>query len=313
MLPSLPLWTADYVEIEDDLLAATDEYWQEPDECWVDDLQGPTGGQDVKALAANRYNACTQRFGANASTDADSHLWRDLPILHARDDSLEVGRFAWYDTDPNGGAVAEQTTNRTIVGADPSNKPFLAITRCCFHHQASFKVRTGGEWVAVGSNVGLLHHVKADASGACVLSCNPGDALLNARSFDIPWWQDGTNCSSACELTGDPNCPPPTFDRNSPLAMRNPMFSYVVWGGCGPPNGYGDHTLTGRDLAWRFSINGSFSPQTLSLTTATTGTSVSPQSMRFIPSFGQLAVVDGEAQGLVLIDLNLVAAVHNYY
>src|SRR4029077_7023225 len=133
---------------------------------------------------------------------------------------LEVGRFAWYDTmaDPSGNPVQvpEQTTNRVIVGADPSSVPFLRITRCCFHHQVTFKVRAGGEWLAVGSHVGVLHHVKTDASGACVLSCDARDALTNARSFDIPWWQDGT-CSP-----GDVR----PFDRDSPLAMRNPMLSY---------------------------------------------------------------------------------------
>src|SRR5262249_25075116 len=141
--------------------------------------------------------------------------------------------------------------------------------------------RAGGEWLAVGSNVGLLHHVKADASGACVLSCNPRDALVNGRSFDIPWWTDNA-CTPSWATDNPPAVPP--FDRNSSLAMRNPMMSYVVWSGCGPPNGYGDHTLTTRDLTWRFSTTGSFSPQTLSLTSATTGAAVSPQSMRFISS-----------------------------
>ena len=41
--------------------------------------------------------------------------------------------------------------NRVVVGPDPSNAPLLRFVRCCFHHQATFKVRTGGEWLAVGS------------------------------------------------------------------------------------------------------------------------------------------------------------------
>jgi len=44
-----------------------------------------------------------------------------------------------------------------------------------------------------------------------------------------------------------------------------------------------------------------------------TNTAVSPQSMRFIDSLGQLAVVDGAQQGLVLIDLNSLQFAHNPY
>ncbi|MDP8999127.1 MAG: hypothetical protein M3O46_03345, partial [Myxococcota bacterium] len=297
MPAELPRWTSDYLEITDDLLASTDPYWGLQSAC-----------QNVPYVTANdRYNACLTTFGA--ATDADTHFARDLPILHARDDSLEVGRFGWFDTDPNGptgNVVPEQTTNRVVVQADPSNAPFLKLTRCCFHDQASFKVRTGGQWVAAGTSVGLLHHVKADPSGACVLSCDPRDALMNARAFDIPWAADNMSCTLAAM---------PTFDRDSPLAMRNPMFSFVAWSGCpgATPQGFGDHTLTTRDLAWRFSMRGSFSPLTVSLTSATTGSAVSPQSMRYIQPLGQLAVVDGENQGLVLIDLNLVTVVNNYF
>jgi hypothetical protein len=35
--------------------------------------------------------------------------------------------------------------------------------------------------------------------------------------------------------------------------------------------------------------------------------------MRFIESFGQLAIVDGESQGLVLIDLNTLGLAHTPY
>jgi hypothetical protein len=312
--PTLPQWTADYVEIADDLLPSSDKYWTEQstdaggfNDCW----EPPLDDDSDPNIAMNRYNACYQRFGP--ANMADQNLWRDLPIIHAKDDSLMVGRFAWYDkaTDASGNAidVPQQTTNRVVVGADPSNAPFLKIMRCCFHHQASFRVRAGGEWLAVGSAVGLLHHVKADATGACVLSCDPHAALTNARSFDVPWWVDNT-CTPA-QLPFDPNNPP--FDRNSPLAMRNPSLSYVVWSGCGPPNGYGDHTLSQRDLNWRFSTTGSFAAQSTALTNATTGNATSPQAMRFISSLGQLAIVDGEAQGLVLVDLNLVAAVRNFF
>jgi hypothetical protein len=127
---------------------------------------------------------------------------------------------------------------------------------------------------------------------------------MNARAFDIPWWRPGT-CAARDQL--------PTFDRDSPLAMRNPMFSFFLWSGCGPTTGPGDHTLTTRNLTWKFSMRGGFAPLSLQLITQNAGNAVSPQSMRFINSLGQLAVVDGEAQGLVLIDLNVVAAIHSYF
>ena len=59
-------------------------------------------------------------------------------------------------------------------------------------------------------------------------------------------------------------------------------------------------------------VAGGFSPLTISLS-GTSGATVSPQSMLFINSLGQLAVVDGLQQGLVLIDLNTVAFSTNYF
>ena len=165
--------------------------------------------------------------------------------------------------------------------------------------------------MTVGQAVGFLHHVVAAPAGTdpespssrpCVLSCNPNDVLLNGRSFDIPW---------NCNPKPDAKVPVAGFTRDSPLAMENPYFSFVTWAGCGTPPG-DDHTLTARDLTWKFSVSGGFSPLAVSIT-GTTATAVSPQSMRFIESFGQLAIVDGELQGLVLIDLNTLSLAHAPY
>ncbi len=246
----------------------------------------------------------------------DLYVARDFPILEAYSDSLKVGRFGWQPKDANGNAVLEQTTNRVIVPASDSNPTFLNRARCCFHNQSGFKVRAGGEWVTVGSASGMLHRVRPDpTSSRCIQSNDPRFALLNARAFDIPWAElVGKTCTP-------PSSPPRAFFRDSPLAMRNPMFSFVMWNGCGdfqtadggvaafPGN---DHTLSQRDEVWRFSMSGSTSPVSISLAQGGT-TAVSPQSMLFIPSLQQLAVIDGEAQGLILLDLNLVAFAHAYY
>jgi hypothetical protein len=73
-----------------------------------------------------------------------------------------------------------------------------------------------------------------------------------------------------------------------------------------------DHTLTPRDYTWRFQVGGGFSPLVVSLTGSTL-VAISPQSMRYIQPLGQLAVVDGQSQGLELIDLNSVSVVHTYF
>jgi hypothetical protein len=313
---TLPQWTSDYVEFTEDLLSNTDDYWGVPsavNDCWDPPLDDPGDLEGPSPHAQDRYNACFAQF--DAASNADTHYGRDFPIIEAYNDHLVLGRFGWLQNPAagDGGAgqdagpaptIGEQPNNRVVVGADDSNKPFLRFARCCFHHEAqNFKVRTGGQWVTNGSVNGFLHHVVTDpATNRCVLSCDPAQALKNARAFDIPWSTPPT-CSSPLL--------PASLDRNSPLAMRNPMFSFVIWSGCTPLVA-NDHTETARDMQWRFSLSGGFSPLTMSITQGTT-TAVSPQSMRFIDSLGQIAVVDGSQQGLVLIDLNSLAFAHNPY
>jgi hypothetical protein len=343
--PSLTQWTADYVEIVDDILPQGDTYWNTPQECWQGLKEGEAplpaghgmlqsvsdGGKlDPQQLADARYTACSQAFGSAGT--ADSNLARDLPILKAYDDHLVVGRFYW-PVEP------ENTRNRIIVGQDPGNVPSLKFVSCCFHNQAQFKVRTGGEWVAAGQNAGLLHHVVAGPpemdpiSGTtgrrCVLSCDPHDVLLNARSFDVPWadipWGVASGADGGVEAGADGGfhpsvaCSMPPADagafeigRNNPLAMHNPYFSYVTWMGCGVPATKFDHTLTPRGYTWKVQVRGGFSPLVMSLTGGTLA-SISPQSMLYIQPLGYLAVIDGLSQGLVLLDLSSLQFAHSPY
>jgi hypothetical protein len=322
--PTLPQWTSDYVEIADDLLPQGDPYWATPSstqpgqeqDCWDGALADPDGTAYPSPLATARYSTCATVYGADGEdaapegnqSVADINLTRDFPILEAYNDHLLLGRFGWLTQDMSGANVGEQTNNRTVVGADPSNAPFVRLARCCFHHQATFKVRTGGEWLTLGSATGLLHHVQTDpTTNRCVLTCNAADALENARTFDIPWSTPSTTATSC----PSPATLPAGLDRNSVLAMRNPMFSFIVWSGCTPLVS-NDHTETARDLVWKFSMRGGFAPVTVSIS-QNSSTAVLPQSMRFIDSLGQLAVVDGAQQGLVLIDLNTLQFAHSPY
>ena len=93
-------------------------------------------------------------------------------------------------------------------------------------------------------------------------------------------------------------------DRNSILALRNPMFSYLIWDGADPTNTI--DFVPVRDMQWVFAMRGQFVPLVINYAGSTTA-AVSPQSMEFLPSFQRIAVVDGSSAGLVLLDLNNIA------
>jgi hypothetical protein len=128
----------------------------------------------------------------------------------------------------------------------------------------------------------------------CVWSCDPRLALMNARAPGIPQAAGADNVIA--------------IDRTSPLALRNPMFATLIWDGLNPD---GSDIRPVRNLVWKLSTRGQFVPQTIAISAKST--SVSPQSMRFIDTLGQLAIVDGSAEGLVLIDLNTVTFAHDPY
>lgn len=257
---------ADYVQIVDELLPSDDPFWAQDDlpvdGCWDPQLNTP----NKAANAAARVAACTNVFG----TVAQQSTSRDFPILEAYDDRLVVGRFAKIG----------QNESREIIYSDTSNAPYLKLMRCCFHNQVHFKVRSSAQWVTVGSAVGLLSHLTRGEGGRCVPSCESRESLLNGRAPSLPF--------------GAGDFAP---FRDSPLAMRNPAFSFFV------QNGQKDSkdVLPTRDTVWVFQTRGQFQPLVVNL--AATTTAVNPQSMRFIESLGQIAVVDGASQGLVLIDL----------
>jgi hypothetical protein len=271
----------DYVQVADELAPSDDPYWSLPDgsdgdACWNLDERVDLSGD---GRARERYDICANTFGR---ADEQSPL-RDFPILEAYEDRLVLGRFGY----PQG--ATPTTQNRLMVSRDPSNAPFLKLLRCCFRKQVRFRVRTGGEWLVLGSISSYLHHVVTDpTTRACVQSCKREDGLLNGRALEIV--PPTTPVSAALP------------DRNSPVAFRNPMFSFLLWRAVNVPTGV--FTPSARGLSWRFSTRGQF--RTLSLPLSAQTTALSPQSMRFISSLGQLAVIDAATQGLVLIDLSTV-------
>ncbi|MCL2777498.1 MAG: hypothetical protein FWD73_05800 [Polyangiaceae bacterium] len=261
---------ADYVQVYDDLLANDDPYWATNQSCWDPSLVTPQ----------QRYDYCNTAFGLAS----DELVSRDFPILEAYDGKFVVGRFFTN-------VAGEQ---RRVVYKDPSNAPYLKQLQCCFHNQTTFRVRTGGQWSTVGNVVGgtvglgFLHHQVTGADGRCVASCDPRLSLMNGRAPPVP------------ELST-------TVTRDSPLAMRNPMFSVVL------ENPH-DRSIINRDTAYMFTTKEAFSPLLINIATIDgTTNSVNPQSIRYIESLGQIAVVDAASQGLVLIDLDNVVVARDPY
>jgi hypothetical protein len=304
-------WLGDYVQVEDNLLPQTDPYWSsDPDanqlnDCWAGFSEN--GGASLTD-PTDRFNACTTIFGAPGD---EADVARDFPIVEAYDNGLVITRFL-YPKSTQAQPITPSTQNRQIVVPDPSNIPAMKQLACCFHNQTTFNVRAGGEWLVTGGTSGYLHHMTVDpVTSRCVTSCDPEKALLNARDIGI------AAAVSAQPDAGGPAAP----DRDSPLAMRNPTFAFYIEHPFLPdpsvsPNATNIPLVAARpprDYAWQFALQGEIAP--LSINLAATNSSVSPQSMLFIPSLGQLAIVDGSqsGQGLILIDLNTVTVTGNSY
>ena len=284
----------DYVQFTDDIIGvpnladagttvpdSSDPYWTTHNDCWDSVAGDPTLADDSDG--AHRQQVCIDKFGGYG---ANQNAQRDFPILEAYDDHLVVGRYLY--TDPT-----RPTNGRIVAPRDTSPQDDFKLAMCCFHDQASFHVRTGAEWVALGSVSGYSHHVTADANNRCVQSCDSRTVLLNAR---VP--------ETAIQAPGQ--LPANVPQRNSPFALRSPVFSFflpspIVTGTAASTS----FSVSIRDDTWQFMTRGQYQPSGLSL--AGSNTSVIPQSSMFVPPLGAIAIVDASANGLFIIDLNTLS------
>jgi hypothetical protein len=285
-VPRLERKLVDYVQLTEDLLPIEDAYWGLP--------QTPWGEVGAPSDGPGRWTYCNNIFGAGADQNAS----RDFPIVEAYEDHLVITRFS-----------PDDLQTRNAEPKFPTNAGALKQLQLCFHHQVKFHVRTGFMWSLVGyapgtSNVGLgfLAHLTAAApDGRCVASCDPRKALLDGRLVTTP-----------SAYIGPPG-------RNSPLALRNPFFALWLSRGAVPPTDAQGRVVTpppvapvARDTVYsNIVVRGMPTTQIINLASDTVAVDV--QSMRFIESLGQIAVVDAAAKGLVLIDLGAVAVAHAPY
>lgn len=264
----------DYVSLTEEILPEGDDYWNVQQECWDPSL----------STAQLRHDACTKEYGPAS----DKNTNRDFPILEAYDDRIVLGVYYSRKTPTASDPNAER---REVVYKDPSNAAALKLMRCCFHNQVQLQVRAGQLWSVVGNapgggpGVGFLSHLTTDSAGRCVPSCEPRESLLNGRA---PLAPAGVG----------------SVGRNSPLGFRNPMMDFFVVAGI-------SNAAPVRDTQYTFSTRGQFSA--LAVPIGGSSISVNPQSMHYIEPLGQIGVVDGASQGLVLIDLRAVTVARAPY
>jgi hypothetical protein len=265
----------DYVQLVGDVPAKGDPWWSAPD--WE---EGGTCADPAGPTADTRYEFCSRLYGAG--DPGLRNVQRDFPILEAYSDRLVLGL---YDTAGNPTASEASIPNRFVARVDEGSSIWLQRARCCFAKQSAYRVRAGGAWLVSGSASGFLHHVKTRAAdGACVVSCDASDRLLNGRVVEIPRPAAGTSVSA-------PN-------RKSPIAFRNPAFSFVLWSGA---------QASGRGWTWQFGTRGQYVPYTWDMRGSTTAsaTSVNVLLSEIVPvdPFGHMAVVDAGSRGITLFDL----------
>ena len=278
---------ADYVQIINDLPDESDAFW--------------TIQQNACPLA-NRptYATCLTEF---ATPDLPTQN-RDLIINEAYQDHLEVAFRdpSWptcaRDADCPISHNCDKTKNLCLspTGKTEGIQKSLAEVLCCFPTALQYSVRGGDQWIIAGDQSGFLHHVIADATtGVCRDSCDPTLARLNGRAASVPNGDDTIHDGDA-----------------KGRAFINPLFRFAVREGVTISKGKTFSVTPDRDMQFRFGNTNPFSPLSISLATDST-TQILPMSIRYLDPTGELAVVDGSVNGVVMIDLATVSVSRSFF
>ena len=131
----------------------------------------------------------------------------------------------------------------------------------------------------------LPHHVTADENGACRLSCDPQDRLLNGRVRSLP---------AETAIT-----------EAAPLLFENPFIRFGI-----NEAAEDSDNRASRDMNFQFVTQRPF--RALSLSVITNDTDVQPVAIRYLEPTGELVVSDGSLEGITLLDLNQLSILRQY-
>ena len=195
---------------------------------------------------------------------------------------LQCGSCASPETCGGGGAPS-------LCGQD------LAEINCCFPDPLQYNVRGGTQWIAVGSVSGFLHKVVADpTTGACRNWCDPIGVRKSGRIREAPSLASTNNA--------------PIFDGNPDFAFINPVFRFAIT----QANGASGSIPSQRDMQFRFSTLGAFTPLLVPLTTDPT-VLVQPAAITYLPSTGEVVITDGSTNGIIFVGLTTSTVTRSYF
>lgn len=254
---------ADHLQITNELIDEADPYWTSPE-------------------GTCSYVACRATFG----TAANPSQYREFPIVNAYEDGVTL-----------------ESVN-IIDKTDPDQKRPIT-PKCCFSSMLlSYQVRASRTWLAMGSGSGFQHHMTVAAEDTprgkayrCVEAgidrttgavCDNSLQLRNGRVYQYEWRSAliGKKDPDGNQIQDD------HFALTSKYLFRNSQMMFGVRSG---------DTPSVRDMYFFWHMQGGF--YGLEVSVGRGSALVAPQSLKLVPSTGELMISDGSLQGLVLVEM----------
>ena len=286
-------------------------------------------GTPASSLDAESYDRADRVELSNALPDQDSVWWKVAAEAEDAADqcTFEECRVVFGDADaPLNGrdfVISEAYQDRLVLedtaavnASGEEVKPSaLRMAKCCFPTFVNYAVRPGDQWTVVGTASGFQHHTVPDpVTGACRTSCEPYKERMNGRA---------ARTERKTTIVTDPATSEQverilTVKDGAPTAFINQQLRFAVIDGKNtqpsfkrPIDKKADPNRPQRDTQFRVTTTGAFTPLTVTLLTDTRD--IAPVGIRYISPTGELAITDGNLQGLLTVSLSSVSTSRQLY
>jgi hypothetical protein len=279
---------ADFVVFTEDFVS-TDPYWA-----------AAANQAGYCPETADPYKTCVSWFG----TRKDKKPTREFTIREARSGDLVI-------------------VPRDVVDSEL----WVARARCCFHDVAPYEVRAGKQWVVKGNSI--LSHMRSDGNNqVCVKDSSVRRSKLRSRAFEISSKASACTSKDAAGKLLSKDCAIGAYDPNTDVCVTDQASRGVLptdfASGVLPPDClydglkgrfaiYRGQQPSVRDMAFKWTVTGGFSPLTASIASATVGLNVLPMDMVYSESMEAFVIVDGASGGLNLVGVAGFTAIGQPY